>query len=54
MREEYASSSEGSQLDRRVFVSRMESSFALGRDGDADLRTLPLDGEEGKKSVSSG
>lgn len=51
MREGYASSSDGSELDRRVFVSRTESSFSVERDGgEADF---PLDGEE-KKFVSSG
>lgn len=35
-------------------MSRIESSFSVGRDGgDADLRDFPLDGE-GKKFVSSG
>ena len=54
MREEKASSSDGSELDRRVFVSRIESSFSTRRGGgDADLPALSLDGE-GKKFVSSG
>ena len=35
-------------------MSRIESSFSVGRDGgDADLRDFSLDGE-GKKFVSSG
>src|SRR6267154_1415248 len=50
MREEKASSSDGSELDRRVFVSMRESSCTMLRDGDADLRDLVLDGEA-KNSV---
>jgi len=43
MREEKASSSDGSELDRRVFVSMRESSCTMLRGGDADLRDLALD-----------
>ena len=50
MREEKASSSDGSELDRRVFVSMRESSCAMLRGGEADLRDFSLDGEA-KKSV---
>jgi hypothetical protein len=50
IREEKASSSEGSHLDRRVFVSIRESSRTTGRGGDTDLRALALDGEA-KNSV---
>lgn len=50
MREERASSSDGSELDRRVFVSMRESSYTELRGGDADSRDLALDGEA-KKSV---
>lgn len=50
MREEKASSSDGSELDRRVFVSMRESSCTMLRGGDADLRDLALDGEA-KNSV---
>ena len=51
MREDKASSSDGSELDRRVFVSMRESSCTMLRGaGDADLRDLALDGEA-KKSV---
>ena len=53
MREEKASSSDGSELKRRVFVSRRESSFIMGSSGEADLLVLALalDGEL-KKSVT--
>ena len=50
MREGKASSSDGSELDRRVFVSVRESSCTTLQGGDADLRDLTLDGEA-KKSV---
>ncbi len=50
MREEKASSSDGSELDRRVFVSMRESSCTVLRGGDADSRDLALGGEA-KKSV---
>ena len=50
MRAEKASSSDGSELDRRVFVSMRESSCTIGRGGDTDLCALALDGEA-KKSV---
>lgn len=53
MREEKASSSDGSELDRRVFVSIRESSYIMLRSGDADSPDLALDGE-GKKSVRWG
>jgi hypothetical protein len=48
MREERASSSDGSDLERRVFVSLRESSY-MGRFGDGER--LALGGEE-KKSVT--
>ena len=51
MREEKASSLDGRELDRRVFVSTRESWCTLLRGGDADLRGLALDGEA-KKSES--
>ncbi len=51
MRDEKASSSDGSELDRRVFVSIRESSCTMVvQGGDVDLRALALDGEA-KKSV---
>jgi len=50
MREERASSSDGSELDRRVLVSMRKSSCPMKGGGDADLRDLTMDGEE-KKSV---
>jgi hypothetical protein len=50
MRDGKASSSDGSVLDRRVFVSMRQSSYTVVWGGDADLRALPLDGEA-KKSV---
>jgi hypothetical protein len=50
MREEKASSSDGSDLDRRVLVSIRESSCIVLRGGDADSRDFALEGEA-KKSV---
>lgn len=50
MREEKASSSDGSELDRRVFVSIRDSSCTMLRGGDVDLRDLAFDGG-GRKSV---
>jgi hypothetical protein len=48
MREERASSSDGSELVRRVFVSLRESSY-MGRFGEEER--LALEGEE-KKSAA--
>ena len=48
IREERASSSDGSELDRRVFVSTRESSCAIGRGGDTDFLGALALGEEAK------
>jgi hypothetical protein len=51
MREDNASSSDGSELKRRVFVSVRESSCTMGHIGDGERLALALEGEV-KKSVT--
>jgi hypothetical protein len=51
MREEKASSSEGSELTCRVFVSKIESSCTTAGIGEGERLALALDGE-GRKSVT--
>jgi len=45
MREEKASSSEGSELNFRVFVSKIESSCTTVGIGEGERLALALDGE---------